>query len=235
MNFNLKSKVVLFAIALLVAVFFVSDLYARGGRGRGGGGGRSFSRSGVASSGRIAPRPRPKMQKQRPSSRDMKRANVAKDQRNNTQVVGGTRDKSQLSAEQQQKRDDRVTTRQGHLENRPEPPEEREEMREDIQKEIKDRQDDRQEFIEDELDDHNHYYNDPWDDDDDFAMGVVVGAGVGAAAASASTTYVTSLPCKTSSVVVNGVSYYNCSPYWYQRSHAGGQVTYVVVPAPQGY
>jgi hypothetical protein len=44
-----------------------------------------------------------------------------------------------------------------------------------------------------------------------------------------------SLQCASSSVVVNGVTYYNCGSSWYQRGYGGGSVTYIVVNAPAGH
>jgi hypothetical protein len=42
-----------------------------------------------------------------------------------------------------------------------------------------------------------------------------------------------SLPRSCSAVVVNGLTYQNCSGTWYQPQYAGSQVTYVVVNTPQ--
>jgi hypothetical protein len=106
--------------------------------------------------------------------------------------------------------------------------------REDRQDAAKDRQEDRQDFVEDEYDD----YNDCWDDDDgEFLAGAIVGGVIVGAAvsASSSTTYVTTLPCTATAVVVNDISYYNCSSAWYQRGYAGSQVIYIAVAAPPGY
>jgi hypothetical protein len=52
-----------------------------------------------------------------------------------------------------------------------------------------------------------------------------------------SITYATfsSLSCTTTSVNVNGVTYYRCDNDWYSRAYSGGNVTYVVVKAPAGY
>jgi hypothetical protein len=36
-----------------------------------------------------------------------------------------------------------------------------------------------------------------------------------------------------STLVVNGVSYYQCGSTWYQPSYQGGNVTYIVVSPPQ--
>jgi hypothetical protein len=95
--------------------------------------------------------------------------------------------------------------------------------REDIQDERRDRQEDRQDFIEDEHDDY-------WDDRNSFYVGAAVGA-----SAARTTPYIPTLPCTTTAVVVNGVSYYSCTSTWYQRSYSGSQVTYIVTTAPPGY
>ena len=194
MNLNLKSNAVIFAIALVLTVFFVAELVearGRGGGGRGGGGGRSFSHSGVAGGGGFSHnRQHVSNPRTRPVSRDHQR--------------GQDRDRDDI----QEARDDRQEAR-------------------------KDRQEDRQDFIEDEHDDY-------WDDHR-YGHGYGYGYGsstvivVGGAAAAAGTTYRTTLPCRTSAVVVNGVSYYNCSSTWYQRGYAGDQVSYIAVDSPAGY
>lgn len=46
--------------------------------------------------------------------------------------------------------------------------------------------------------------------------------------------YVTYAPCSTT-VVVNGSTYYHCSSTWYSRGYEGGSVVYVVTSAPAGY
>jgi hypothetical protein len=92
---------------------------------------------------------------------------------------------------------------------------------------------DRQDFAEDNWDDHHHGY---YDNDGEVLAGVLIGAAVVGAAASTTTTYyITVLPCSAPAVIVNGVSYYNCSSSWYQRGYAGSQVTYVIGGPPPGY
>lgn len=80
---------------------------------------------------------------------------------------------------------------------------------------------DRQDFVEDEWDDH--YYRGYG-----YGSAVVVGAAVGA-------TYVATLPCSTTVVIVGGTSYYQCGSTWYSRGSQGGSVVYVVTSAPAGY
>ena len=72
----------------------------------------------------------------------------------------------------------------------------------------------------DEWHGYDEYYDDAWK----FAVG-------------ASLTYAafSALTCNTTTVIVSGVTYYQCGPTWYNRAYAGGSVTYVVVNAPPGY
>ena len=79
---------------------------------------------------------------------------------------------------------------------------------------------DRQDFADDVRDDRRDWYNDRYR----YRVGVSI-------------TYSTfsSLSCTTSSVNVNGVTYYRCDNDWYSRAYSGGNVTYVVVKAPAGY
>ena len=95
-----------------------------------------------------------------------------------------------------------------------------------------DRQDDRQDFIEVEIDDD-------WDrcrgDCGGVVAGVVVGAAIGAAATHDLHTVIYTLPCSTTAVMFNSVSYYNCSGVWYERVYSGGDVTYIVTTPPPGH
>ena len=63
----------------------------------------------------------------------------------------------------------------------------------------------------------------------------VAGTAVGAAAAATARTYVTTLPCSYSTIVINGTTYYRCGATWYSRGYVNGSVTYVVVSPPPGY
>ena len=96
--------------------------------------------------------------------------------------------------------------------------EKKEERQEKRQEAIKKLQENRQDFIEDRYDDH-------WDSHHGFAA-------VGVAA---TTVYIVNLPCTTTAVVVDDVSYYKCSSTWYKRGYSGSQVVYVAVDAPPGY
>ena len=89
----------------------------------------------------------------------------------------------------------------------------REEIKEKLQEKIKDRLEDREDYIDDHWDSHRGF--------------AVVGV--------ASAAYLVSLPCTTTAVVVNGVSYYKCGSTWYKRGYSGSQVVYIAVDAPPGY
>ncbi len=175
-------------VASMVMLVFAADLDARG---RGRGGGRSFSRSGVASSGRIAPRSRftpqrsstgrrqkvsPQGQRQRYLIRNQGGSQIQarpqvqgypQSQRRNRsgdQLQGGqlARPQSQIAT-----RSDRKTDR-SNLEDRQQW---RDEHREDIQQEIGKRQEDRQNFAKDRQEDRQEFaedmHHDHWDDHHD--------------------------------------------------------------------
>jgi hypothetical protein len=61
-----------------------------------------------------------------------------------------------------------------------------------------------------------------------------VGVTAGAVAAS-QPTYVTTLPCAGTTVIVNGASYYQCGTTWYSRGYQSGTVVYIVGGPPPGY
>ena len=63
-----------------------------------------------------------------------------------------------------------------------------------------------------------------------WAAAAVVGAT--AATAIAIGSQVTSVPADCVSVVANNVAYQHCGPTWYQPRYVGGNVQFVVVPAP---
>ena len=44
-----------------------------------------------------------------------------------------------------------------------------------------------------------------------------------------------SLSCRTTVVIVNGISYYGCGGSYYERVYQGGSVVYVIVAPPPGY
>jgi hypothetical protein len=51
--------------------------------------------------------------------------------------------------------------------------------------------------------------------------------------AAAQPTYVTTLPCAGQAMVVNGVTYYQCSATWYSRGCQSGAIVYVVGAPPR--
>jgi hypothetical protein len=212
MVMNLKSSAVICGVALFTAIFFVTELGARGlgGGGRGGGGG-GFSRAGVASGAGFSARSGQR------ASQPMQRQNVGAGSQGNRQEMAGTRKATPQGSREEGRGSQNQDDRQDWADS----------SREDRQQAAKDRQEDRQDFVADELD----------DDDGEFLAGAIVGGVIvgAAASASSSTTYVATLPCTAAAVVVNGISYYNCSSAWYQRGYSGSQVTYIAVAAPPGY
>lgn len=95
-----------------------------------------------------------------------------------------------------------------------------------------DRRDDRYEDdrdvpdrVEDRRDDRRDYYDDRRDDRRRYARG-----------ARYSAVWWTSNSCRQTIVVVqDGYSYYQCDGEWFGRSYYGGEVTYTVIDAPEGY
>lgn len=203
---NLKSNIFAYSALFCVLALFIADFAEARGRGGGGRGGGGRS---FSRSGPASHGGFSGGARTQPS-RQMNRPSQG-------QVSGG---------ERATQRQERANTRQGNRENSGKSQEDRQEWRdqnrEDRQEAIKDRQEDRQDFIDDQRDeywdDYNRYYG--------YRGGVYVGT---------TTTYITTLPCTTTAVVVNGVTYYNCSSTWYQRGYSGSSVTYVVVKAPPGY
>lgn len=83
--------------------------------------------------------------------------------------------------------------------------------RETRQERRDERREDRQDFIDDELDDDNDHYH--------HSGGVA---------------FLTYVPCSTT-VLIDGSTYYHCSSTWYLRGYEGGDVVYIVTSAPAGY
>jgi len=67
------------------------------------------------------------------------------------------------------------------------------------------------------------------------AAGVLVGAAAGAAAAAVATPPYWTLDCVPTTVVVGGITYYQCGSAWYVRAYSGGDVAYTMVNPPAGY
>lgn len=194
---------------------------ARGGRGGGRGGGgfsrggggfaRSaggFSRSSAASGGSFSSRAvsRPAPSGERLAGRERPSQPMAEQ--------GG-------AAERQTQRQESADGRQ----------ESRTEGREDWQSHMREQQEERQDWVEDEYwDDHWHHGH--YDEGEAFVAGAMIGATAGAVASSSRSTYVTTLPCAASTVIANGVTYYNCDGTWYSRGYEGGSVVYIVSGPP---
>jgi hypothetical protein len=95
-----------------------------------------------------------------------------------------------------------------------------------------DRRDDRNEDrpvaperVEERRENRRDYYDDRRDDRRQFARGVRY-----------SSVWWTSNSCRQTIVVVqDGYSYYQCNGAWFGRTYYGGEVTYTVIDAPQGY
>jgi hypothetical protein len=207
MMLKFRPNSIAYGAILFVFVLFVADFAEARGRGGGGrgGGGRGGGGRSFSRSG--------------PASHGgfSSRARTQPSRQMNRPSQGGASRPSQGK--------EQANTRQGNRENSGKSQEDRQEWRdqsrEDRQEAAKDRQEDRQDFIDDQhddyWDDHHHY---------GYSGGIYVGT---------STTYITTLPCTTTAVIVNGVTYYNCSSTWYQRGYSGSSVTYVTVKAPAGY
>jgi len=81
------------------------------------------------------------------------------------------------------------------------------------------------ERVQERRENRRDYYDDRRDDRRDFARGTRY-----------STVWWTSNSCaRTVFVVVDGYSYYQCDGTWFGRTYYGGEVTYTVIDAPQGY
>lgn len=89
----------------------------------------------------------------------------------------------------------------------------RNEMRDDRTDYRNERRDDRRDFIDDRHDDRRRR-----------RIGVSLTRSV-----------FRGLSCNTTTVYLNGITYYNCGYDWYTRAYAGSSVTYIVVTAPAGY
>ncbi len=201
MSFNPRFH--LFIATAMVLLLFAAELDAQGRGGRGGG--RGFSRSGVASRGSLAPRPRGgyspqrrNLSVQRPQRNAAQRRQM-QIQRPNPRIQGPSQrfdaqvqdrrqrlDRQVKSRDQRRERVSGGNSKQRNLEDRQEW---RDKNREDWQKELKDRQEDRQDFIKDRQEDRQDFVDDRWGDHDyhhgghhhddwdsgDFAAGLIVG------------------------------------------------------------
>lgn len=236
-----KTLSALFSISVLILFFLslpgIAD--ARGGGRGGGGGGRGgggfsrggggggsfsrssggFSRSSAASGGSFSSR-----------SGSQRSAQAASRPSGIQQRPGATATGQIGAGQRQQRRQESAAGRQeGRQEVQGSRQESRSEAREDWQGHMREQQEERQDWVEDEHWD-NHWHHDDWDEGEAFVAGAFVGTAIGAAAATP--TYVTTLPCTSATVIVNGTSYYNCSGTWYSRGYSGGTVVYIISDPP---
>lgn len=135
---------------------------------------------------------------------------------------GGNR--SSLSDNRGSRQDNRGAQRGEMQDNRSDRRSEMQDNRGDRQDDIRDarkeRREDWQDYGDDVRDDRRDWYNDRYR----YRVGTSI-------------TYATfrSLSCTSTTVHVNGVTYYRCDNDWYSRAYSGGNVTYIVVKAPAGY
>ena len=131
---------------------------------------------------------------------------------------GGNR--SSLSDNRGSRQDNRGDMQDNRSERRSNMQENRGDRQDDIQDARKERREDWQDYGDDVRDDRRDWYNDRYR----YRVG-------------SSITYATfrSLSCTSTTVHVNGVTYYRCDNDWYSRAYSGGNVTYIVVKAPAGY
>jgi hypothetical protein len=45
----------------------------------------------------------------------------------------------------------------------------------------------------------------------------------------------TTLPCSSTAVIVNGTTYYQCNATWYRRGYESNTVVYIVTSPPPGH
>lgn len=103
--------------------------------------------------------------------------------------------------------------------------------RSDMRDNRSERRDDRRDYKAERRDDRRDYRDDVRDDRRDYwdrryrrRVGVSLTLGV-----------FNSLSCASTTIYVNGFTYYRCGYDWYTRAYTGGNVTYIVVTAPAGH
>jgi hypothetical protein len=115
--------------------------------------------------------------------------------------------------------------------------------REDWPQYGRERQEDRQDYCSNAREDWQEYGDDHWHGgywrsgyyyDHPVATGLAVGAAMAVGTAITASAF-SALTCSPTTVIVGGVSYYQCGGTWYSRGYEGGNVTYIVVNAPAGY
>lgn len=97
-----------------------------------------------------------------------------------------------------------------------------------------DRYDDRRDFRRDAYDDRRDHRREVYDDHREYHE-YYEDRWKRAAGAALTVGAFRSLSCSYRTVVVGGVTYYDCSGTWYQRGYQGSQVVYVVVAPPPGH
>lgn len=149
-----------------------------------------------------------------------------------------TQARTDLGGDRQQGRTDRTQARQDGRTDRSEG---RQDVRGDRQQAVTDRQQNRQDYRSGAREDWQDYYDDhhgywggysPWG----YAAAGAIAVGAAYAIGTAiSASAFHALPCTATTVVVSGVTYYQCGTTWYSQAYSGGDVTYVVVETPAGY
>ncbi len=91
--------------------------------------------------------------------------------------------------------------------------------RRDVRRDVRSERREIRRDVRSEIHEHNEWHEDRWK----FRVGTALTISAFRA-----------LSCATSTVVMDGVSYYRCGSTWYSRAYSGGNVTYVVVTPPAG-
>ena len=112
------------------------------------------------------------------------------------------------------------SARSNRQDNKADARDDRNDRRDDVRDDRNDRHDDRRDYRDDVRDDRQDYY----DDRQRRRIGVALTRSAWR-----------SLSCKSSKVIVGGVTYYRCGNDWYTQAYKGGSVTYIVVVTPAGH
>jgi hypothetical protein len=179
----------------------------RGGRG----GGRSMSRGGPAASGSFN-RSRARPQRS-PSQRDFSRGGTS--QRPDSRQNRG----DQRQGNRQDRGDQRQGDRQDRSDQRQDNMDERQDKRQDRNDQRQENIDERQDFRQDVYDDRREYYDDrnEWYEDRWRRRAFVTAASW------------SRMNCAYTTVIVNGITYYDCGGVRYERVYRGSEVTYIIV------
>jgi len=185
---------------LIVSVVSLVMMDFADARRGGRGGGRSMSRGGPAASGSFN---RSRAQPQRsPSQRDMNRGGAGQRQ-DSRQNRGGERqgDRQDRGDQRQDNKDERQDNRQDRSDQRQDNIDERQDFKRDVY-------DDRSEYF----DNRNEWYEDRW-----RRRAFVTAASW------------SRMSCNYTTVVSNGITFYDCGGVRYERVYRGSQVTYIIV------